>query len=85
VVKAAPGGGFGFPVASIEPGRVLCLAGEINTKTGKPTLSGNADLKKYFGGDQTFVITLLDEKSLCCFFAIMGRKMLLEVKKRAER
>jgi hypothetical protein len=53
-VKAMPKGDFGFPVALLEPGRVLTLGGTLNTKTGQPAQPGEPGLEAYFSGDQTF-------------------------------
>jgi hypothetical protein len=60
VVKAVPNGSFGFPVAIIERGRALSLAGILNTSTGQPADLDDPNLESYFGGDQTFVIEYLD-------------------------
>ncbi len=108
IVKAVPNGSFGFPVAEIEPGHALSLAGTINTLTGKPADPNDPELEAYFAGDQTFVIEPLDEQNSRLIFRmrigwnpsrmntliyrgflepisfVMIRKMLLNVKHRAE-
>jgi hypothetical protein len=108
VVKAVPNGSFGFPVAAIVPGKVLTLAGTLNTRTGQPADPHDPHLDAYFSGDQTFVIDSLDERTCRLIFRmrvdwnpslpntliyrgivepvsfVMGRKMLRNVKARAE-
>lgn len=63
LVAALPDGSFGFPVAIVEPGRVLTLAGTLNTKTGKPADPNDATLEAYFSGDQTFFIERLSARA----------------------
>ncbi len=58
-VKAVPNGAFGFPVAAIEPGRYLVLAGTMDTRTGKPA-DPAAPPAEYFSGDQTFYLAPLN-------------------------
>lgn len=108
VVKAVPNGSFGFPVAVIEPGHALSLAGTLNVKTGQPADPNDPTLEAYFGGDQTFVVEELGAGRSRLLFRmrtdwnptvlnaiiyrglvepisfVMGRKMLLNVKRRAE-
>ena len=108
VVKALPNGAFGFPVALVEPDRVLTLGGTTDTSTGKPVDPNDPDLKTYFSGDQTFYLVPLGERSTRLLFRmrigwnpsrlnnliyrgivepisfVMGRKMLLTIKQRAE-
>ncbi|HZW04890.1 MAG TPA: hypothetical protein VFF68_13235, partial [Anaerolineaceae bacterium] len=55
VVKAMPKGDFGFPVAQVEPGRFLTLAGVLDTATGQPAGPGETPAQ-YFAGDQTFYL-----------------------------
>ncbi len=61
-VKAVPNGGFGFPVAAIEPDRYLVLAGTMDTKTGQPADPTHPPAE-YFSGDQTFTIAPLSESA----------------------
>lgn len=63
MVSAMPNGKMGFPVAVIEPGRALSLAGTLNTRTGKPAQHGDPALDAYFSGDQTFVVEPVDDKT----------------------
>lgn len=108
VVKAMPKGDFGFPVAVIEPGRALSLAGVLDTATGKPADPHSPLPAAYFAGDQTFVMEPLDDRTTRLFFRmrtdwnptllntlvyrgivepvsfVMGRKMLYNIKRRAE-
>ena len=108
IVKAMPKGDFGFPVAAIEPGKVLTLAGTLDTSTGEPADPDSPDLEAYFSGDQTFFIDEPDEGISRLIFRmrpdwnpsllntliyrglfepisfVMGRKMLLNIKQRAE-
>lgn len=55
-VKAMPKGDFGFPVAVLEPGQALSLAGTLNTRTGESAQPGDPNLDAYFSGDQTFYL-----------------------------
>ncbi len=108
VIKAVPNGSFGFPVAVIEPGRALSLAGTLNVKTGQPADPNDPTLEAYFSGDQTFVVEDAGVNRSRLLFRmrtgwnpsllnnliyrgivepisfVMGRKMLLNVKRRAE-
>jgi hypothetical protein len=108
VVKAVPNGSFGFPVAVIEPGRALSLAGVMNTRTGESADLNDPALDAYFAGDQTFVIQYLNDCNSRIIFRmridwnptrlntfiyggivepvsfVMSRKMLLNIKRRAE-
>jgi proline iminopeptidase len=108
IVKAVPNGSFGFPVAIIEPGHALSLAGVLNTKTGEPADLNDPKLDAYFAGDQTFVIEHVNEQTSRIVFRmridwnptrlntfiyrcilepisfVMTRKMLLNLKRRAE-
>ena len=108
IVKAMPNGDFGFPVAAIVPGKVLTLAGTMNTSTGEPADPNNPDLEAYFSGDQTFYLDELDKGTTRLIFRmrldwnpsllntlvnrgffepisfVMGRKMLLNITRRAE-
>jgi hypothetical protein len=68
IVKAVPNGSFGFPVAAIDPGRVLTLAGTINTQTGKPAEPGETRPDAFFSGDQTFAVNAIDGRSSRLFF-----------------
>jgi len=56
IVKAMPKGDFGFPVALIQPGQALVLAGTLDTRTGQPADPNDPGLQAYFSGDQTFCI-----------------------------
>lgn len=56
VVPAVPNGAFGFPVARIEPGRLLLLAGTLNTRTGHPADATTLGADPYFAGGQAFVL-----------------------------
>lgn len=109
IVRALPKGDFGFPVAAIEPERVLTLAGTLNTATGQPADAGDLGVKAYFSGDQTWVLQPLDAYTTRLIFRtrmdwnpsllnsliyrglvepisfVMGRKMLRNLKRRAER
>ncbi len=108
MVAAVPNGSFGFPVALVEPGRVLALAGTLNTRTGKPADPNDPALDAYFAGDQTFYIQDAGAGQSRLIFRmrvdwnstrlnnlvyrglvepvsfVMGRQMLLNVKRRAE-
>jgi proline iminopeptidase len=108
IVKAMPKGEFGFPVAGVEPCRVLCLAGILNTKTGQPPDPQAPPPEAYFGGDQVFFMqpagphitrlifrmrtdwnpsfanTLAYRIFLEPISFVMMRKMMINVKKRAE-
>lgn len=109
IVKAVPNGSFGFPVAAIQPGETLTLAGTLNTRDGQPADPNDPSLEAYFSGDQTFVIAPHEAEHSRLIFRmrtdwnpsrlntliyrglvepisfVMGRKMLLNVKKRAEK
>lgn len=108
MVSAVPNGTFGFPVARIEPDRVLSLAGTLDTRTGKPADPNDSKLEAYFSGDQTYFIDPLDTAHSRLIFRmrtdwngsllnnliyrailepvsfVMARKMLLNIKLRAE-
>jgi hypothetical protein len=43
-----PKGDFGFPVAAIQPGEALVLAGTLDTRTGQPADPNNPGLQAYF-------------------------------------
>lgn len=62
-VKAVPNGAFGFPVARIEPERVLVLGGTMDTSTGKPADANGPLPQSYFSGDQTFFLEAIDERT----------------------
>ncbi len=107
MVAAVPNGSFGFPVAVIEPERVLSLAGTLNTKTGKAGDPSNPP-PEYFSGDQTFYLEAFGPQQTRLHFRmrtdwnptfvnnlayrgfvepisfVMGRKMLFNIKRRAE-
>lgn len=107
-MKAAPKGDFGSPVAIIEPARQLTLAGTTNTRTGEEADPNDPELDAYFSGNQTFLLSEIDERSTRLIFRmridwnpslfgtiayrgfvepisfVMGRKTLLNVKRRAE-
>jgi proline iminopeptidase len=109
VVKAMPKGDFGFPVAIVDPCRALCLAGVLDTKTGKPVDPGRPLPEAYFGGDQTFSLHEIDARTTRMIFRmrtdwnpsffnnlgmrgflepisfVMMRKMLINIKQRAEK
>lgn len=68
IVRALPQGDFGFPVALIEPERVLTLAGTLNTKTGQPAEPGDPSLTDYFSGDQTWVLQPLNDRATRLIF-----------------
>lgn len=61
VVKATPTGDFGFPVAIIEPDRQLTMAGTTNTATGEDVKPDDPAPEAYFSGNQTFLISAIDE------------------------
>lgn len=61
MVAAVPNGSFGFPVAIVEPERVLTLAGTLNTKTGESADPNDETLEAFFSGDQTFFIERLSD------------------------
>jgi hypothetical protein len=108
VVKAVPNGSFGFPVAVLESGQALSLAGVLDTRTGKPGNWNDSSLDAYFAGDQTFIVQYVNEYSTRIIFRmrmdwnptrlntfiysgfvepisfVMGRKMLMNLKRRAE-
>ena len=108
-VKAVPNGSFGFPVAEIQPERVLSLAGLLDTKAGKPADPHGPLPEAYFAGDQTFFLEPAGAASSRLIFRmrmgwspsvmnnlamggiveplsfVMMRKMLFNVKRRAER
>lgn len=108
VIPAVPNGSFGFPVAIVEPERVLALAGTLNTATGQPADPNDPALKNFFSGDQTFFIERLSGSASRLVFHmrtdwnetilnnllyryilepasfVMGRKMLRNIKVRAE-
>jgi hypothetical protein len=108
IVKAMPKGDFGFPVAVIQPGQALVLAGTLDTRTGQPADPNDPGLQAYFSGDQTFYIERRDDGTSRLIFRmridwnpsfankliyhyfmepvsfVMGRKTLLNVKRRAE-
>lgn len=67
-VRALPKGDFGFPVALIEPERLLTLAGTLNTATGQPAEPDDPNLKHYFSGDQTWVLQPLDSQATRLIF-----------------
>ena len=55
LIPATPNGKFGFPVALVEPNKMLTLAGVINTQTGAS--ADPHDLPpQFFAGDQTFYL-----------------------------
>ncbi len=107
-VKAMPKGDFGFPVASLQPNRVLTLGGTLNTKTGQSANPGDPGLEAYFSGDQTFFMEPVKTRDTRLIFRmrtdwnagllnnlvygvivealsfVMGRKMLLNLKRLAE-
>ncbi len=107
MVAAVPNGSFGFPVAILEPERVLTLAGTLNTKTGQAG-DPKQPPPEYFSGDQTFYLEPVDRSRTCLIFRmrtdwnptfvnhfayrglvepisfVMGRKMLLNIKRRAQ-
>jgi proline iminopeptidase len=109
VVKAVPNGSFGFPVAAIDSGVALVLAGTLDTTTGKPADPNDPALSVYFSGDQTFYLESLEDGKTRLTFRmridwnsttmnnlayrgivepvsfVMGRKMLLNIRRRAER
>lgn len=62
VIKAMPKGDFGFPVALIESGRQLTMAGTTNTETGENADPNDPGLEKYFSGNQTFLLQEIDER-----------------------
>ena len=68
MVPAVPNGSFGFPVAAIEWGKTLTLAGTLNTSTGKPADPNEPGLATYFSGDQTFSVDALGEEVSRLFF-----------------
>ena len=61
VVKATPTGDFGFPVAIIDPERQLTMAGTTNTATGEDVKPDDPAPEAYFSGNQTFLISAIDE------------------------
>ena len=63
-----PKGDFGFPVAIIEPGRQLTMAGTTNTETGEEADPNDPDLKAYFSGNQTFLLNQIYEKQTRLIF-----------------
>ncbi|HEY0604296.1 MAG TPA: hypothetical protein VGD58_15355, partial [Herpetosiphonaceae bacterium] len=67
-VPALPKGNFGFPVALIEPERVLTLAGTLNTATGQTAEPDDPRLTNYFSGDQTWVLQPLDDRATRLIF-----------------
>jgi hypothetical protein len=109
IVKAVPKGEFGFPVALLDPCRVLTLGGTLNTKTGQSASPGDPGLEAYFSGDQTFYMEPDGANATRLFFRmrtnwnpslmnnliygvivegasfVMGRKMLLNLKRLVER
>ena len=108
IVKAVPNGSFGFPVAEIVPGKVLVLAGTMDTHSGKPADANDPKLEAYFSGDQTFYMEPLGEGMTRLIYRmrtdwntsllnnlvykgilepvsfVMGRKMLLNLKRQSE-
>ena len=68
VVKAMPKGEFGFPVAIVDPCRALCLAGVLDTKTGKPVDPHGSMPEAYFAGDQTFALHEIDARTTRMIF-----------------
>ncbi len=108
MIAAVPNGSFGFPVALVEPNRVLSLAGTLNTQTGKSAQPNDENLQAYFSGDQTFFMEPIGDNAARLIFRmrtdwnatrinnliyrgiaepisfVMGRKMLQNVKARAE-
>lgn len=56
IVKATPDGSFGFPVAILQPNRVLSLAGTMDTNNGQSADPNDPALKAFFSGDQTFFL-----------------------------
>ena len=61
MVKATPKGDFGFPVAIIDHDRQLTLAGTVNTATGEDVKADDPAPEAYFSGNQTFLISAIDE------------------------
>ncbi len=61
MVKATPKGDFGFPVAIIDHDRQLTLAGTVNTATGEDVKTDDPAPEAYFSGNQTFLISAIDE------------------------
>lgn len=108
LVAAVPDGSFGFPVAVLEPERVLTLAFTVNLKTGKLADPEGAPPESFVGGEQTFFIERLSGHASRLVFHwrtdwtpthindliyrgiveplsfVMARKMLRNVKRRAE-
>ncbi len=107
-VWGTPDGKLRFPVALVEPGRVLVLGGTMNTRTGKTAAPDDPSLDMYYSGDQAWLISPLDDGTTRLIFRnrtdwnpsflntlmwrvmlepisfVMGRKMLLNIKRRAE-
>jgi proline iminopeptidase len=109
IVRAVPKGDFGFPVARLHRGQLLCLGGVLDTSTGKSVDLDGPPPASYFAGSQVFVLLHEGERGTRLLFRnrvdfapvnwpsrlgygvvlevvtfVMARKMLLNLKRRAE-